>query len=611
MPYSNSDSPFGSSSDSSTKLSPTLSRLPGAPLNDRMLAFAFDLCLWFPLAILVTKPFWRDFQYLQMTSPNSTEAILSLSFGLVGAALFIILVQSLVVWKFGTTPGKKLFQISIVSTIDQKRLSLGNAFTRSFSLLIEILCFGLPWLEVLSHPDRRPWHDRLAESEVVTHKKIIFEGPHWLEQRFFRNLYWGSALTAIVFIASALINVRHQVSVGVFKRIDLENSGYLCEQVSPVPRHPALEPAEARLDYALALFSTGQLSQECLESEADFVFWTQNEKLMSWGHLIRGVLAQAEGKEAKVTADHFQLACPTTDATSAVCRLSADLSSVARSGARNVASTTTIDLAKPDVKSYVETWSEKVRFVQNAAAKAQFEKIHSAMKLAVWPRALVPYIQEQSLKSYLLEDQLEKFKAGSEILRPGSSVDDRQQLAAWACFSENAKACGGVNTGRNSARKEGTACKAFREDLNQEAPVEWSREATLTLGLDMLCTNKRDAAIVTEAFRQFEDDERMTWFLRALKNESASAPSTRPGFEFFAKSLEGMPKTHWARNYLLWWSSRAANNEKDFQKLSEEFARSRRDDLGWWVAYDVYLKNAPQDLQQAVKRGLSSVQEEK
>jgi uncharacterized RDD family membrane protein YckC len=82
-------------------------------------------------------------------------------------------------WRIlGQTPGKWLLGLKVVR-VGGGPLLLGHAVLRSAGYLLSALPFYLGFLWVLG-PDRRGWHDRIADTEVVYVRRRPVEGTQAL-----------------------------------------------------------------------------------------------------------------------------------------------------------------------------------------------------------------------------------------------------------------------------------------------------------------------------------------------------------------------------------------------------------------------------------------------
>lgn len=548
----------------------------GAPLNDRMLAFGFDLCLWAPIALLLGKPLWRDFQYHNTLSPGSTEAMMFFGFGLFIALMFILSVQTFCVWKFGATPGKKLFLLTVVHQYGG-RLTLGQSFTRALTQIFEFLCLGIPFLEIVSHAERRPWHDRLAESRVISLKPKQFQAPHELESRFFRNLYWGFGLSMLLLAWSALWQVHQQVKIGAMKRPELEKSGYLCEAKTKLAGHSGMTAAQARLDFALAQFEAGVLDTDCIEAEADFAIWTQAEELLPWAHLIRGVLADRQNLSADSMKElQFAKACaePTRGLAQFGEAKTSDEQRVHCQLARYFQGDQNAELESG-------SWTAQVALLKQAIGAGDFAKVETLTAKSTWPSELASYVQDLGLKALALKGASTEFQAGLKLLMPLWDETQRYQTLAWACFAEITKACG-----KNASPQ---VCADLRKELEIASDSAWTDEVTMTFALETKCYNRMDAVVQNHIKKRFNADEKLAWIFD-LKDADL-------------KQLAEVPQSHWSRPYLLWWAGRKQQNS---EALAMEFQKTSRSEPNWWVAYQSHSIEDEAPIKQV--RGLSSVE---
>jgi len=80
--------------------------------------------------------------------------------------VFIILYETILVSQWGGyTVGKKIMGIRVVS-VDDKPISLVEAFVRSISKILSYFLF-LGFLWMLLDPESQTWHDKIAETYVV------------------------------------------------------------------------------------------------------------------------------------------------------------------------------------------------------------------------------------------------------------------------------------------------------------------------------------------------------------------------------------------------------------------------------------------------------------
>jgi uncharacterized RDD family membrane protein YckC len=253
-----------------------------APISERFLAFFFDIVLFTPLFTVLLSQIFKKIELRYYLAPDSIEFVALAIIAVFLIAVLTILFQSLFIHYFQGTPGKLVFKLRVVDSSTGLHPSLGNSFLRSTLWVIEFFLLGIPLLEIMSQKQRRALHDRASETAVITLKEIADPGPHPLESHFVRNLLmifvtvfcvWGALVASKLYVAA----VR-----GDFKKQELVNDKYLCNAVTE-----SVEPGQSRLDYAIALFVAQQIPDDCLLSEADFAFWTNNEFELSWAYLAK------------------------------------------------------------------------------------------------------------------------------------------------------------------------------------------------------------------------------------------------------------------------------------------------------------------------------------
>lgn len=265
-------------------------KLKFAPVSDRVLASVVDLALFWPVFSLVLSGLVRQMQYRYYASPDSLEFLALLVVLIVCYLGLSILVQAMCWSIIGATPGQLFFQIRILRTKDHKHLTLYSALLRAGLFWFEFLTFGVAWLEVFSHPERRTFHDRASESGVYTLKVIGgADAPSMMEQRLVKNLLTVVLSFCLLLVFAQTTSLYKRAVKGKFKESELVEQEALCADVS------ARDPVQ-RLDTALALFESDELDAECLQAEIDFAFWKQDSGEQSWASLAEAILSKHDQK---------------------------------------------------------------------------------------------------------------------------------------------------------------------------------------------------------------------------------------------------------------------------------------------------------------------------
>jgi len=81
--------------------------------------------------------------------------------------LLKIIYQTFFIWYYGATPGKMMFKIRVISTIDLENPSIIYSLNRAIVRIISESLFYVGFLWALTNPKRETWHDKVAKTLVV------------------------------------------------------------------------------------------------------------------------------------------------------------------------------------------------------------------------------------------------------------------------------------------------------------------------------------------------------------------------------------------------------------------------------------------------------------
>ena len=295
---------------SATLKAPALETRLAAPI-DRLAATVADFILVSPLSALAMAPFKRQALEAQLAANDEAWMIACLCAGLT-AAMILVIYQTVCLMRWRATPGKMIFGLRVENLWpnvepEQKALNPMSAFLRSVVFCLECLMLGLPWLAVLSNERRRPFHDRISDTVVIS-KRARKVGPPLLSEMAF-----SSGLLAAVLTCAALFSTLKLTQLGFGTRSvasDLEASGDLCSAVGSahdtwVPG--AGEQTPTRIGVALALYQAQNIDEDCLKLEADYAMWNGDGKDLAY--LARGL---AEKTDDELAQSYLDKACETS-----------------------------------------------------------------------------------------------------------------------------------------------------------------------------------------------------------------------------------------------------------------------------------------------------------
>lgn len=151
--------------ESKPTLNPSMIGL-AAP-KDRLAAYILDCLLLLPLIQILQAPFKKwilESLIFEETSFLSVYRFFNLS---IFISLFVVY-YTLMIWWRGQTLGKMFFRVKVISY--HGHIDFNSSLSRALFMFFEMLFFGLSYLSVFIHPLRRPLHDRVADTLVISEK---------------------------------------------------------------------------------------------------------------------------------------------------------------------------------------------------------------------------------------------------------------------------------------------------------------------------------------------------------------------------------------------------------------------------------------------------------
>lgn len=417
-----------------------------APVHDRLMASVFDMVLFAPVVSLLLFSLFQKIQLMAWVAPKSTE----FSVYLLIAGIFVFFLSSLLhalfllIWQ--ATPGMKIMKLRVEAL--HGRITLSVALLRGFSWSFGVLLLGLPFLEILSHPQRRAFHDRVSDTQVVTLKQVADRGPHPYEALFIRKVLILTSLTVLMWSISLIGKFYGMAVEGVFKEQELLESDYLCKD-----KGLESEKGYSRLEKAIALYWAGSLSADCLWTEADFALWKSGSENRAWAYLAKAIVEQDLDKRS----DYIKEVC--TGDHSKVCEIAQawDVGEVPNSShllGHVLGLEKKIDLELP------MNYEKDIRSLQQFSGMDSFAT--KARIVDLWQNGL-----------------RERAEGVFEGFGPLFSEKEKNQLLTFMCLKDRDESC--------SSRKS-MYCDILSQRLEWKAE-EPSKEATFAVIKDHVCRN--------------------------------------------------------------------------------------------------------------------------
>lgn len=283
-------------------------RPPIASVADRFLALILDFFIFSPVISLLIAGLVRQTKTFFLINPTSQEG--AIAAGLVGvmAVFLTMLLQAVFLYFWQATAGQVFLQLKVIAyPHHQERLTFNQCLIRSFMWCAGFLLLGLPYLEIVSHPLRRAFHERASDTLVITLKRNPDDGPLPLESRFISSWLRMSFLFIILFGSLGFIKTYHALIGGSYRE-SASDSSLLCKEIT----EPALTGVK-RLDAALSLFLLNEISAECLEKEANASLWGDPVNPQGLAYLAKFLIVDSAVEQkkyfAKVCAESHSSAC--------------------------------------------------------------------------------------------------------------------------------------------------------------------------------------------------------------------------------------------------------------------------------------------------------------
>lgn len=284
---------------------------------DRLAAFVADVIVFSPVATLIASPLSQRAREARVTGQD--DEWMTLVFSISGLVVISWLAyQVLFLVFFSATPGKMALRLKVVSLWNLNRPRPIEIFLRCLTWNFEILFCGLPWLAVFSNEKRRPFHDRIADSAVISLKRERWAGPATFAEISFASGFQSAGLaifTMMLFVhASEFRRARFTNSGLAAAR---EDDGRLCPEVREVIDQSAGRKRGSikdRLEVAMTLSASQTIESECLDREADFALWRNQE--LELAYLAKALRAEGTTEERLA---YLQKVCPENRVKSEIC----------------------------------------------------------------------------------------------------------------------------------------------------------------------------------------------------------------------------------------------------------------------------------------------------
>lgn len=466
------------------------------PLH-RLAAVIVDICVvLLPIYYLLSSPFrtWMTASFLVGSEPEFVSTVA----GMVSVAVgLIVLYQTFMHYFFRATLGKMLFELQVVHMFQEEKLSCWDCFIRAWVWIFQILCLGLPLLAVFSNNKRRPLHDRVADTVVISRNFGGVVRPAAWEQALVRSAF-GLAICAGLLLA--LVQLRGTVdklkSESAFAAL-IERETGACEVVNK-SLDGELDSGHRRLELAMTLYAAGLADRTCLEAEVE------REVAMQVPIGAVTYLAQAfvYADDAEISNSYLDEVCETAPGT-VECHMSRVVSDWSDENWEAVEESLN---QAPRGSGYLEVWG-----VRHFMKQARYDKALNMLNDLITHRSLAEFNMVQRVKA--LFNSYREPEAEAALLQALTVLPEGEgrDLSAWMCAQQLQSGCSAAAN---------AACLQIhpeREKLT-EIDFEQSNEALArVLTLECQGEGQMDYLSFADAVR---DDDWQTFFHANLKKQN-------------------------------------------------------------------------------------------
>ena len=395
---------------------------------DRLAATIIDIFVFLvPIYILLSAPLKRSLA-TQFILGAESDFFVTISALVLVAVILIVIYQTSMLFLFGTTLGKRLFNLRVVSMFEASPITLWDAFFRSWLWIAEAACLGLPWLSVFSDGHRRVLHDRATNTMVITDQpRAAASVPALWERSLVRAVFsFCLAIVAVVLIGEMRgVSERLHMEGVLFSAAEKEAGE--CEVVTQNMTEVDSQD-HSRLSMAMSLYAAGLADRSCLEAEV--------EREVALQVPISGVtyLAQAfiYADDGEVSNAYLDRVC--ADAPGSLeCSMSQLVSSWSDEDWQAVEE---ILRAAPKGSGYLEVWG-----IRHYMKQAQYASALGLLDTLVSRRELSEFSLSQRVKALFNNYREAEARVALQQAMVALPEEEGRDLGTWMCAQQLQNSC--------------------------------------------------------------------------------------------------------------------------------------------------------------------------
>lgn len=235
---------------------------------DRLAAAIIDICiLLMPVYVLIASPLKRALTTSYILN-SEADLFLGISALIAIAVVLIAAYQSLFHFFYGATAGKRILGLRVVHMFPGEELTYWDCLSRAGLWIAEAALLGLPWLAVFSNSRRRPFHDRMSDTIVVTRTPLGVYAPSPWERGLVRGVFASvlgiAALIGVIEVRGTVERMRIESAFLAVTAKDVEECAVVTDNMGELDSSD-----HNRLNRAMSLYAAGLADRGCLEAEVE------------------------------------------------------------------------------------------------------------------------------------------------------------------------------------------------------------------------------------------------------------------------------------------------------------------------------------------------------
>jgi uncharacterized RDD family membrane protein YckC len=473
---------------------------------DRLAANVADFVIVSPLATLAMAPFHKMAEEANLQGQDDQWLYATLmAFG--AAILLVIAYQTFFLIKWRATPGKRLMGLTVESLWQNEGepMRSQSAFLRSVACCFEAALCGLPWIAVIGNDRRRPFHDRLADTIVLSKRQTRIGPPGLSEKSLASGLvgaFFMSLLIIVVFKFGALkpatvVKDESDTTVAACDLVDHAEKSWI-EGLG--------EKKPSRMSIALSLYEAEAIDEDCLKSEAEASLWKAGDKDLSY--LARGL---AEKADDELSQSYINKACDgskPTDACKALAFLNENdlpddpVEAKSAKVARENDLATLIGSLNPKSEPFL-----KILAIRELTSRRQFSEALTMIDSFSPQHDLSFFLSSERMKTLWALNRKPEARLSLQAAVAGYDSDQRVAITRWFCQSETREA--------GCTPQAKSSCDLLASTVEHDKVLLGDPEVTLTYLHGELCEGRLTDQKLVELKNEMPDLASQT-FIDAL-----------------------------------------------------------------------------------------------